>query len=118
MIKLSTELEGVIERHVLDGRATSASAFVEEAVRRLVDEGGDEEEDVRRAVEAGGADIDAGRYVTVASDADERRVLDGLMARLRSRFLPPSGWFTGLRDSTQMPRSSENLRMVTCFHSQ
>ncbi len=52
-VRLPDELERVIERQVAEGRADSPAAFVEEAVRRLVDEIRAEEEDVRQAAEAG-----------------------------------------------------------------
>ena len=86
VVQLPDELQRMIERQVADGRATSPAAFLEEAVRRLVDETGAEEDELRRAVEAGAGDIDAGRYTVVATLGDERRLHDGLMARLQSRI--------------------------------
>ena len=88
VIQLSDELQRVIERQVAEGRAASPAAFLEEAVRRLVEEAGGEEDELLQAVEAGSADIEAGRYVIVATPADERRVHDGMMARLRARLSP------------------------------
>ena len=86
VIQLPDELQRVIERQVAEGRAASPAAFLEEAVRRLVDETMSEEDELLKAAEAGSADIAAGRYVTVTTAEDERRVHDGMMARLRARF--------------------------------
>lgn len=86
VIQLPDELERMIERQVAEGRAASPTAFLEEAVLRLVDEARIEEDELRRGVEAGAADIEAGRCTTVATPADERRLHDALMARLRSRL--------------------------------
>ena len=90
VVQLPDELQRVIERQVADGRATSPAAFLEEAVRRLVDDAKAEEDDLQHAAEAGAADIDAGRYTTVATPEDERRLRDDMMARLRAR-LPIDG---------------------------
>lgn len=89
VVQLPDGLQRVIERQVAEGRASSSTAFLEEAVMRLVDETSAEEDDVQRAVQDGSADIDAGRYRTVASPDDERRLRDDVMTRLRSRL--PSG---------------------------
>ncbi|MCK8786771.1 hypothetical protein M0638_20575 [Roseomonas sp. NAR14] len=90
VIQLSDELQHAIERQVAEGRAASPTAFLEEAVMRLIDETAAEEDELRRTIEAGSADIDAGRHRTVATPDDERRLLDEMMARLRSR-LPAGG---------------------------
>ena len=86
VVQLPDELQRVIERQVAEGRAASSAAFLEEAVRRLVDEATVEEGELLRAVEAGSADMEAGRYVTVATPEDERRVQDGMMTRLLARL--------------------------------
>ena len=86
MVQLPDELERVIERQVAEGRADSPAAFLEEAVRRLIDETRAEEDDVRQAAEAGVADIEAGRYTTVATQEDEHLLQERLMARLRARL--------------------------------
>ena len=86
VIQLPDELQRVIERQVAEGRAASSAAFLEEAVRRLVDETTDEENELLQAVEAGSADIEAGRFVTLATPEDEERLRDGMMARLQARF--------------------------------
>ncbi len=85
VVQLPDELQRVIERQVAEGRASSPAAFLEEAVMRLVEEARDEEDELLRIVEAGSADIAAGRYMTVATLEDERRVHDGMMERLRAR---------------------------------
>jgi Arc/MetJ-type ribon-helix-helix transcriptional regulator len=83
-VRLPDELQRVIERQVAEGRAASPTAFLEEAVRRLVDDTSTEEDELRRVVEAGSTDIDAGRYTTVATPEDGQRLQDGMVARLRS----------------------------------
>jgi putative addiction module CopG family antidote len=82
-VQLPDELERVIERQVAEGRATSAVAFLEEAVLRLLDEDRREQEDLQAAVQAGLADIEAGRYTLVATPEDDRRLDERLMARVR-----------------------------------
>ncbi len=57
MVQLPDELQSLIERQVAEGRAASATAFLEEAVMRLVDEAAAEEDELRRVVEAGAGDI-------------------------------------------------------------
>ena len=89
VVQLPDELQRVIERQVAEGRASSPTAFLEEAVMRLVAETSAEEDEVQRAVKEGSADIEAGRYQTVAGPDDERRLRDDMMTRLRSRL--PSG---------------------------
>ena len=86
VIQLPDELQRVIERQVAEGRAANPAAFLEEAVRRLVDATLSEENELLQAAEAGSADIAAGRYVTVTAAEDEERVHDGMMARLRARL--------------------------------
>ena len=86
VIQLPDELQRVIERQVAEGRAANPAAFLEEAVRRLVDETLSEENELLQAAEAGSADIAAGRYVTVTTAENEERVHDGMMARLRARL--------------------------------
>ena len=88
-VRLPDELQRVIERQVAEGRATSPTAFLEEAVMRLIDDGTAEEDELRLAVKVGSAEIDSGRYRTVATPDDERQLLDDMMTRLRSRL--PSG---------------------------
>jgi predicted transcriptional regulator len=87
-IQLRDEVQRVIERQVADGRATSAVAFVEEAVLRMIEDMSLEDEEIRKAVEAGIADIDAGRFTTVATEDDNRHLHDRLMARLRASLAP------------------------------
>lgn len=86
VVQLPDELQRVIERQVAEGRAANLAAFLEEAVRRLVDETRAEEEAVRQAVEAGLADIEAGRTTTVATHEDGQHLQERLMARLQARL--------------------------------
>jgi Arc/MetJ-type ribon-helix-helix transcriptional regulator len=82
-VQLPDELQRVIDRQVEQGRATSAAAFVEEAVLRLIEDTQSQEDDIRSAAEAGAADIAAGRYVTVSTLEDSRILHERMMARLR-----------------------------------
>jgi predicted transcriptional regulator len=86
VVQLPDELQRVIDRQVAEGRAASPTAFVEEAVMRLVEEAGAEEDALQLAVEAGSADIEAGRYTTVATPEDEQHLQDGFAARLLARL--------------------------------
>jgi Arc/MetJ-type ribon-helix-helix transcriptional regulator len=82
-IQLPDELQRAIEQQVEQGRATSPAAFLQEAVLRLLEDTEAEQADIRRAAEAGIADMEAGRYVTVATPEDARLLDERLMARLR-----------------------------------
>jgi Arc/MetJ-type ribon-helix-helix transcriptional regulator len=86
VVQLPDELERVIERQVAEGRAASPTAFIEEAILRLVADTSAEEDELRQAAEAGSADIDNNRYRTVATPEDEQRLQDGLMGRLQARL--------------------------------
>ncbi len=81
-IQLPDELQRAIEQQVERGRAASAAAFLEEAVLRLLDDAESEENDIRHAADSGIADIEAGRYVTVATPEDGRLLDERLIARL------------------------------------
>lgn len=86
MVQLPDELQRMVERQVAEGRAASATAFLEEAVMRLIDETRAEEDAVRQAAEAGLADIKAGRYTTVATREDGQFLQERLMAKLKARL--------------------------------
>ena len=86
VVRRPDELQRVLEQHVAEGRASSQAALLEEAVMRLIDEARAEEDELQEAVWAGSNDIDAGRYQMVTSPEDERRLQDGMMARLRTRL--------------------------------
>ncbi len=87
VVQLPDELQRVIERQVAEGRAASPAAFLEEAVRRLVDETCAEEGAIQQAAEAGLADVEAGRFTTVATPEDERLLQERLMASLQARLV-------------------------------
>jgi predicted transcriptional regulator len=72
VVQLPDELQRVIETQVAEGWAASAAAFLEDAVRRLIDDARAEEDDIRAAAQAGVADIEAGRYVTTETPEDGR----------------------------------------------
>lgn len=81
-IQVTDELQGMIERQVAEGRAESATAFLEEAVRRPVEEARLEEAEIVGAAQAGIADIEAGRFTTVGTSEDGLRVHQRWMANL------------------------------------
>ena len=86
VVQLSDELQSVIERQVAEGRAISSTAFLEEAIMRLVDDTRSEWDELRQAAEAGSLDMNAGRYTTVTGPEDGKRLQDDMMARLRARI--------------------------------
>ena len=85
-VQIPDELERVIERHVADGRATNLTAFVQEAVSRLLEDTDAEQDDIERAALAGLADAEAGRTTTIATAADEQALHERLMTRQRDRL--------------------------------
>lgn len=87
-IAIPDELQGTIEHQVAEGRALSPEAFLEHAVRHLVEDTGLEQADLLHAAEAGMADIVAGRFTTIATPEHETRLRDTIMARLRTRLSP------------------------------
>ena len=80
-VQVSDEVKAMLDRLVADGFAGSASEMLELAVRRFTDEPDDEAEDIIAAAEAGIADMNAGRFTTIASQAD----VDTLREQLRGR---------------------------------
>lgn len=86
VVSLPDALERVIEEQVAAGRAANLVALVEEAIRRLVDDGEAEEAEIVSVVEAGRADLDAGRYTSVLTVADSQRSHEQAMERLLSRL--------------------------------
>lgn len=84
-IAVSDELQCIIEREVAAGRAATATAFVEEAVLRLIEDAREEAEDIARVAAEGIADIKAGRFVTIASSKEHAAFFDGVMDRVRAR---------------------------------
>jgi Arc/MetJ-type ribon-helix-helix transcriptional regulator len=84
LLHLPDGIQRVIDRQVAEGRAASATAFLEEAVMRPVEDTTAEEADIRAVVAAGDADVETGRYRTIAMLADERQLIDDLLARVRA----------------------------------
>ena len=80
-IQVSVETKALINRALTDGIVASEAAFVEAAVRRYAEDLDDDMEEPLAAVAAGIADFEAGRFTTIASQADE----DALRVRLRAR---------------------------------
>lgn len=84
VVQLPDELQGVIERQVAQGRASSPLAFLEDAVMRLVEESAAEEDEILRSAEAGLADIAAGRFTTISTSYDQQQLHTRLMDRLKA----------------------------------
>jgi Arc/MetJ-type ribon-helix-helix transcriptional regulator len=89
VVQLPDELQRAIERQVAEGRATSAEAFLEEAVLRLIDDAAREDHEIRGATQAGVADMEAGHFSTIATPEDRRQLEDRMMARLRAGSAAP-----------------------------
>lgn len=84
-VQLPDELQDAIDRQVAEGRASSAAAFLEEAVRRLIEETRSEEDEFAEVVRSGIADIEEGRFTLVPDTAEDReRLHECRMARLRA----------------------------------
>lgn len=83
-VQLPDELQLVIERQVAEGRATSAAAFLEEAVLRLIDAARTEEAEVVAATQAGIADIEAARFTMISTSKEGHGLHERVMARLRA----------------------------------
>jgi Arc/MetJ-type ribon-helix-helix transcriptional regulator len=85
-IQLPDDLQRAIDRQVEEGRAASPSAFLQEAVMRLIEDADAEDADILNVTEAGIADIEAGRFTIVATPEDSERLYDRLAARLRENL--------------------------------
>ena len=85
-VHLPDDLMRVIEKRVANGQVANLTAFVQEAVSRLLDDTDAEQDDPERAALAGLADAEAGRTTTIATAADEQALHDRLITRLRDRL--------------------------------
>jgi Arc/MetJ-type ribon-helix-helix transcriptional regulator len=83
-VQLRDELQRDIERQVTEGRATTAAAFVEEAVLRLIDAAELEEQEVLAAAQAGIGDIAARRFTAINTPENGQRLYERIMPRLRA----------------------------------
>lgn len=84
-VQLPDELQEAIDRQVAEGRARSAAAFLEEAVRRLIEEARSEHEELVEIVRVGIAEIEEGRFTSVPDTPEARECLhERRMARLRA----------------------------------
>jgi Arc/MetJ-type ribon-helix-helix transcriptional regulator len=89
VIQLPDELQSAIDRAVEQGRASSAAAFLQEAVARLIDDAQAEEDDIRAAVAEGIAEAEAGLGTLIATQADSERLHARLMERLHGNLAAP-----------------------------
>ncbi len=86
VVRLPEELQDAVEREVAEGRAESAEAFVEEAVRGALGLLEEPAEELLRLAEDGAADIAAGRYVEVSSEAQHGALAEEVAASVRMRL--------------------------------
>ena len=89
VVQLPDHLRQVIVQQVAEGRAESEAAYLEEAVRRYAAEL-EAEDDIVAVAESGIRDIEAGRFVTVATPEDAEALDDRVMARVRARLASDS----------------------------
>ncbi len=84
-VRSPEELRVAVEGQVAEGRAESAGAFVEEAVRWALGVLEEPAEEVLCLAEDGEADIAAGRYVEMSSEAQHRALAKEVVASVRGR---------------------------------
>jgi Arc/MetJ-type ribon-helix-helix transcriptional regulator len=84
-VRLPEEIQEIIDRQVAAGRVESTDAYLVEAARRFAEDLGVEDE-IAAEAKAGIADVEAGRYVTIATPEDAEALHERTMARLRDRL--------------------------------
>ena len=89
-VQLPDRIKEAIDRQVADGRVTSESEFVVEAVRRYAEELEIEHAIVAEAM-AGISDVDAGRYITIATAEDAEALHPRVMQRVADRLAAERG---------------------------
>lgn len=82
-VQLPDHLKRVIDQQVAAGRASSETAFLEQAILRLAQEL-EAEDDIVAVAEEGIAAVSRGDCVTVASPEDSEALHQRAMARLRA----------------------------------
>lgn len=86
VVHLPDALQAEIDRQVAEGRAQSAAEFVEEAVRRMIEDLDEGQDELAAMVQRGISDIESGRYVTLETEEDWDRLHERAMARVRARL--------------------------------
>lgn len=81
LVQIPDDIKHILDDVVADGVAASEAEVLSLVVRRYAIEQDDETAAVIAAAEAGIADIEAGRFTTIASQAD----LNALRQRIRTR---------------------------------
>jgi predicted transcriptional regulator len=87
VVQLSDDLLQVIDRQVVQGRATSEAEFLAEAVQRYAQALEAAEAEILAAADEGIADIEAGRFVLIDGPDDMRRLRAELGERLNELAL-------------------------------
>ena len=83
--QLPDDLKAVIHRRVAEGRVASEATCLEEAVRRYAEDL-DTEDEIAAIARWGITDIEAGRYVTIATPEDNQALHERTMARVIARM--------------------------------
>ncbi len=84
-VQLPEDLKDIIDRQIAEGRATSADAYVENALRLYADHL-EAEDEIADMVERADTDIVADRYVTVSTHEDNEALHQRMLARLQANL--------------------------------
>lgn len=96
-VRVSDEVEGIVDRHVAAGTASSGEEFVEQAVRLYAEYLNDNEAELLAAAREGLDAIQRGDYTSIETPEDTAAFWDGV-------------WADAIRISTQLRdgRSSDD----------
>ena len=90
VVQLPDELKEVIDRQVEEGRVSSETSFLEEAVRRYAVEL-ELEDEIVAVAQAGIADAEARRFKTISSPEEADAFYGGVLDRVRARLAAEKG---------------------------
>ncbi|PQO36527.1 hypothetical protein [Blastopirellula marina] len=85
-LPLSEKAESLIQKHLASGKFATAQQVVEEALTQLDQQAADWAS-VNDKIQQGVDDINAGRFVEIASEEDEERLTQEILRQLRQRNL-------------------------------
>lgn len=89
-VQLPEHLKDIIDRKVAEGQVASEAAFLDEAIRRYADDL-EAEDEIAAVAAAGIADIEAGRYITMATPEDDEALHRRAMERLHAGLVTDCG---------------------------
>lgn len=75
-VSLTPELEAFVHQRVKSGRYNSASEVIRESLRLLEEKDRLRLEELRREIAKGIEDLEAGRYTTLKTDDDYKKLAD------------------------------------------